>query len=206
MDIIVIDGDSLKIMMTDAEARRYGIDTDGYLSGEGMRERLGRVLSDPCVPREIVGFCDGFGLWVELYPSGTGCEIFVRRAAYENIFEGGETDMDKNEERSLIPRVASIGCRRRALTYSFGSLGDAICACRAMGDLADAWESALYVDASRRFYLYLKQDAEGNEKSPPPSFLSEFGELESTEKSLMLLSERGRLIFPSLAIQNLKNL
>lgn len=211
MELLIIGEGKLKIMLNKWDMKLYGLNESDFQSqGKNTREIINRIIEDSPKSLGLETFDTESYLKVMLYPcKDGGCEMFVTRLKKNNFdFEEGYTVAEQNEEKALIQKVnlKPVPQKRHALTYSFKNLEDTIKACKELTSRGVSWESALYLDTRHRYYLYLKQASDEKEKSPPPSFLSEFGELESTDKAMLTLSERGRAIFSSGAIQNLSQL
>lgn len=209
MELIVINENKLKITLTRDEMSELGLDENEFhLSLTDTRKILDRILhSSP----EIGGFTrheTGEKLLLQLYPERNGgCELYVTRLCIDDESEkgGGQVSL---EEKPLLPQKAlqlSVG-RRPLLCYSFLEIGDVMRACRALERKKTDAECSLFMGDDSKLYLFLSYERQENEKSSPSSVLSEFGELENAERSMLLMMERGRKIISGNVIEKLSSL
>ena len=89
------------------------------------------------------------------------------------------------------------------ICYGFYAISDVIDACRALKSRNVQSESTLYMSEEEKFYLFLYKTGADNEKNSPSSVLSEFGELENAERSILLMMERGKKISQKNAIDEI---
>ena len=133
MRMIMISPSQLKVMMDAEDMRRYEIDCDDCLEPRTRRSALRRILRRA---KEETGFSsDGVRVLVRMFPSKDGgCEMFVTR-------------LGRADENAVADGMRA---------YSFGSLSELICACRALKTGEDADKSFAYRDETREaWYLVI---------------------------------------------------
>ncbi len=113
----------------------------------------------------------------------------------------------KDDKGAVAPKAQlKLSAREFVTVYSFEGLDALSFACREFERLGFSKESSLYKSTSGRYFLFIRDGAQENKKSPSSSFLSEFGELESTENVRILLGERGKCICRSNAVKTISEI
>lgn len=210
MELIVINENKLKIMMNKADMERFELDeNEFYLSITDSRKILNRILSDCPIRTGFEKISPSDKILIQLYPEkGGGCELFVTKIELESELyaEGDEIFMPSNNDERLFLTgnvTKKSETRKNSFTYSFIDLENTILACKELQNKRFCGKSSLYKHANGRFYLILGIPKGENEKSSPISFLSEFGELENTERASLSLSEYGICIIEQNAVEQL---
>ena len=213
MELIVISENKLKIMMSRDDMERVGLDeNEFYLSVTNTRKILERILHNCPIKTGFESILPDEKLLMQLYPEKDGgCELFVTKIEFENDSaesEDGSFMAKFSEERYLLPRpkAKEVDEGEVTLTYRFENIDFVICACKELSKRGFSHPSVLKRDENGKYYLFITQVPDENEKSPPTSFLSEFGELERTERASLYLSEYGSCIIKSNAIEQLADL
>ena len=212
MELIIINENKIKITLSDEEMKKYGVCTEEVgLSFPNARYALRAILLDADVEEDFYSDCDKNRIFIQLYPSiDGGCEMFVTKMdliSSNNYWE--ENVMPAYKEQSLAPqrpsRKPSV-IKRTTLTYRFDRLDWLISACRELTARGFSGESALYRDKEGRYYLLLSGSADADRKFSASSFLSEFAELENTDRTYLYICENGHCICPENAIGILSDL
>lgn len=199
MEFILISEDKLKVVLSKNDLAEFDMKADelDYSKTETKRvfwDIIGRAARS-------VGFnCDGSRILVQLYTCRDGgCEMFISRlCSYEEGFGVEETDMHCKKLRKNRE-----GLLRRGV-YGFETLEWLITVCRRLCEIGYSGNSSAYVGDDRRFYLIL-DGLNSLEYSPLDeySFLCEYGDTENTEALTNFLSEHGKEICPSRAVETL---
>lgn len=140
MELILIDDNKLKIMLSADDMKLYDItcetiDYDDCFSRRAFRD----ILSEA---RERTGFDAGKNkVYVQVYPSKAGgCEMFVTKLTPGT---DGEYDCDTGAKKQT-----------RKCIYRFDALGDMMKVCREMKNCGYERCSAAYADGGNgRYYL-----------------------------------------------------
>ena len=213
MELIVISENKLKIMMSRDDMIKVGLDeNEFYLSVTNTRKILERILHNCPIKTGFESILPDEKLLMQLYPEKSGgCELFVTKIEFENDRAESEDEsfMAKlSEERFLLPKPRAKETEEHevTLTYRFEKLDFVILACKELLKRGFFHQSALKKDENGKYYLFMTQQRNENEKSSPTSFLSEFGELEKTEHASLYLSEYGSCIIKNNAIEQLADL
>ena len=207
MELIVINENKLKITLTENEMKEYGLDENEFhLSLAHTRSILNKILHNS---PNITGFertNDNEKLLLQLYPEKNGgCELYVTRLCLDD-------ECDETEDISMPTEKSSQGNKKALpssnnrislICYGFYAIADVIDACRALKSRNVEYESTLYMSEEEKFYLFLYKTGAEDEKNSPSSVLSEFGELENAERSILLMMERGKKISQKNAIVEL---
>lgn len=208
MELIIINKNKIKIMLSDEDMKKYGIFCgDSLQSFPKARVALKSILSDVHAETDFNADSENERLFIQLYPSAEGgCEMFVSK-----------TDLlyneDSQEDASLMHSFKDQGVaqakpikrpstpKRATLTYCFERFEWMLTACRELYRRNFSGESSLFRDKEGRYYLLLCPAASEGQKCAPSSFLSEFGELESTEHARFYINENGSCICQENAVE-----
>ena len=172
MEIIPIDGSSVKICLSEPDMKKLNVSCDemSYKS-TSSRRALWQVLD---AVRSETGFDAASGhIEVRAIMSGDGgCELFVKRTTEPN---GGEDVAYARENyRMTAEKVEHV----ETTPYLFDSVEALALACRKLSAKNYAGESAAYFDeAAGKYYLILRgaQAATSSRLLHRLTFLSEFG-------------------------------
>ena len=201
MELIIINENKLKIMLSSEDMEKYGLCADNIgTSFPQARKALKSILSDVRIETGFDTDSENDRIFIQLYPSlEGGCEMFVTKIdlIYPNKFEEENLIMPAYKEQSIIPlkpaRKPSV-IKKTTLTYCFEKFEWVSCACRELKRRNFSGESALYRDKEGRYYLLVSPTLTDEQKNAPSSFLSEFGELENTEHARLYINENGKCI------------
>ena len=211
MELILINKNTLKIMLDEGDMKKYHIGSESDCA-EGETRRAIRSLLE-CAKDKIGFDTDGEEIFVQLYTSKQGgCELFVTKC------DGSRASRGELSRGVTSRGVTSQGAPSRALieaperkttqlAYSFDSLASLIKVCSILDGTNFSGESSAYNDGEGRFYLlissplssvYMRLDA--------LTFIVEFGRRVPPDVLLNYLSERGKPICESNAVETLGKL
>ncbi len=216
MDLIRINDNKLKIMLTPSDMECYALnaDTMDYTQTE-TRRAFRSILNEA---RNRTGFdVSGDKIYIQFYPSrGGGCEMFVTK--YDLVCAvGNPADRPPAALRgrvTLRQQARDEACceteRNRSVAYSFESMEHLLCACRHLLNHAFAGGSAAYRGEEGRYYLLLSE-------RPGPgrcmlsdrattAFLSEYGTEQDAELVRLYIQEHARPICEEHAVRRLGEL
>ena len=179
MELILINDDKLKIMLSREDMQKYNIDGDADYSKLSTRCAIKDLLSEA---KQMVGFStDGESYLVQLFTSRTGgCEIFVTKG-----------------EGEVQPAIAVPEPQRRTYmsVYSFDSLAPLLAVCRRLSNMPQSPEGRVYRDIYGIYYLCLAHtDLSPYTRLSPFTFILEYGKRESSEKFDGYISEYGSFV------------
>ncbi len=190
MELILIDENKLKIMLSDTDMTDYSLDVDSldYENTE-TRDIFWSILDRA---RAETGFDAQRGrVLIQLYPSRRGgCEMYVTRL---------NMDIERRKKDT------SVSGGKRECGYRFDNLDDICAVCRRLAGLGYEDESdAFYHDG--RYYLFIREPEE-NAYIPlsDHSFIREYGKNVGVKHARMSLCERGAHIFPEKAVEALSS-
>ena len=146
MELIVIDEDRMKIMISAEELASYNIDASTFDPGDEQTKRILYDIVDRA--RRSAGLDGaGAGMFVQVFASSDGgCEMYV--TGYSHLYDedGGAEDM---EERKSTP------ARKRRPVYRFSCVADLLRACRALAARGYCEVSDAYITERGEVYLVL---------------------------------------------------
>ncbi len=202
MEFILISESKLKVILSKNDLAEFDVKAEELDYSKTATKRMfwdiiGRA-------GRSVGFnCDGARVLIQLYTCRDGgCEMFISRICpTAEEYSDGETSLHyktmykKNEE--LL----------RKGVYGFDTLEWLITVCRRLFEIGYSGNSSAYIGDDRRFYLIL-DGLNSFEYSPLDeySFICEYGETENTEAATDFLSEHGKEICESRAVEILSAL
>ena len=204
MELIIINENKLKISMTKEDMALYGLDENEFhCSKANTREILSKILKNSKKKTGFEKISSEERLLLQLYSDKSGgCELFVTKLPINYGVEIDKANKD-NLPVSLLPKGDCINTAKKlALTYSFKTLDDLICACKNVQRQKLNINSQLFFSSSEeKYYLFLHYALCDNEKSSPSSYLSEYGELENSENSFLFMHEYGTCVCENSAIE-----
>lgn len=208
MELIIINENKLKIMLTKSDMEFYGLNEDEfYCSITDTKKILKKILHNSNQKTGFETLLPEDKILMQLYPEkGGGCELFVTKLfidSDEDIFMSRD-----NEEKYLLPKASSntVQLKKSILGYKFDSLKNVLLACAELKKRNFEIQSSLYRDSCGKYHLFIKSSSDQIEKSSPSQFLSEFGELENSDSSLLELSEYGKCILKENAVGTLSEI
>lgn len=214
MELIVINPNKLKIMLSAPDMVRYELETTHMDCADPHTRAAFRHIFDDA--RNEIGFdTEGERLLVQLYASKEGgCEIFVTKLGIPSEDEGrgdGERALLRRicgeEEDMTVNRaeqgLATPGVRRVAV--AFQALEELLAACRRLVEKGYRGQSDVYIaetDGGSLWYLLLDIPESPLCRLPLPfAFLTEYGEDAPARRREAYLSEYGRLLCPERGVE-----
>lgn len=172
MEFLLIGQSKIKIVMSEAELKKYKLDKEcGDLESPISRRAFWRVLE---AAREEVGFDPaGDKVLIQFYPTkSSGCEIFITKLGL--LSESSAELVSRSERVSMLSKRESF--------YVFESISELISASKAvkrsLGEFLPAAD--VYLAPSGRYFLRVEEYGRGGEHSEFPS-IAEFGSLVSAD-------------------------
>ena len=198
MELIRIGENKIKIMLSASDMSAYDLPSESFdYCDEAVREAFRAVLKD-AGKKTGLDFSGG-RLSIQLYPSKSGgCEMFVtknsdgtRGARYKPISEGvpDPPDAHPNAEKDEIWEGAEV--------FGFDSMHRLLSACHALLCAGFCGKSAAFLDERKRCFLLL------NPAGRLRPITAEYGKSESTDAVRLYISEHGREICHSDAVETL---
>lgn len=200
MELILINADKMKIVLTKNDMEQYGIHIDFQLftlgrAGSVIREAFSDVLDEV---KYETGF-DALGAHsiIQVYPARDGgCELYITkfdRGGDDTVNEAARTEKRESCARAKKTMVHSV--------FAFDSPIDLIDACTMLASTYNGCGSRLY-RSDDRYYLMLEHESPA---AAPPIFtrLCDFG-YEVTDRYLeAYLEEHGSCLIESSVIEKL---
>ncbi|MBQ6788833.1 MAG: hypothetical protein IJO81_01450 [Clostridia bacterium] len=186
MELIKISPTKLKIMLSQADVKKYDLAvSDGKaISGNGA---LRTILADV---KEKCGFdAVGARVFVQYYEGiDGGCEMFITKLAGEGAPRGGGAEENGRSEMNNAQPKKRYAERYDSgyIVYSFSALGDLLATCRCLDVSGYSGDSRAYVIKDKcRYYLVLDRET---------YFAAENNGVKCTSAYFYVLTEHGRLI------------
>jgi negative regulator of genetic competence, sporulation and motility len=204
MELIIINENKLKILMSAKEMKSYGLDENEFhLSISDTRKILSKILHNSPTKTGFESLSPDEKILLQLYPEKKGgCELYVTRLSLDEKHTDKEKQIMSADENSLLPVfIGSEPSEKKPLIcYSFEGLKNITLSCKALKKYDCSEESSVYVDDDNRYYLMIKSQPSVSQKSTLSSVLSEFGEIINAEQTMLRMSEYGRCICTNNAI------
>ena len=202
MELIVINENKLKIVMSKGDMCSYGLDeNEFYCSVTNSREILKKILHNAPIETGFENIFAEEKILIQLYPDKNGgCELYVTKIPL-NEMEGDSFMLEENESQYLLPKPIA---KAPLISYKFENLEYAINAAREIHRCSYKGSSSFYKDIERKYVLFVSNQSKDSLRII--DFLSEFGEQVNSENTYMLLSERGQCIFKEKAIEELSKI
>lgn len=207
MELIRINEQKLKIMLTAADMSAYDFDPNTIGDGGARTGHAFRLLLAD-IRRQVPFETDDRQLTVQFFPSRTGgCELFIssiparasadrKKAAGTGTHTGGALTVRTGRQSPAL--------FRRDGAYRFENLDRLLRACRRLRDVGYAGDSAAYRDDSGRYYILLATMSASPFTAPGEfACLSEYGEIEDPARLRIWFREHGSVICPSGAVATL---
>lgn len=228
MELIVISDSKLKIMLTAPDMIRYDLEGSCKDCTDDKTRAAFRHIFDDA--RREIGFdTEGERLFVQMYASREGgCEIFVTKLGAEPLLWEDEIPLPAPSsadgelspgEKALLERISARDeavdtAKESSASPSFALLLDStealLGACRALLGRRYRGVSRAYVEETGRgdrWYLLLTPAGGRRGGLPRPYDLAtEFGVETDAEETALYLSEHGRCVCPSEAVETLGRL
>ena len=216
MELIMISSSKLKIMLSADDMQKYSLDADIDYADSKTRKAFQAILEEA---KQKTGFdTESEKIFIQLYPSRKGgCEVYITKIDEDTDNDYAELSIKlgydakptkKYTEKSAVTTTTSKrqGARERKRAYSFSSLENMIAVCHRLMFLRWKGQSSAY-SGNGRFYIILKD--KGNFDCScidRLSFITEYGDFESYDKIIKILSEYTVCLCPSGAVEKLGDL
>ena len=209
MEIIMISDNKLKVMLCKEDLSHFELKPEQLdYSNTETKRMFWDVLNRA---KHQTGFdTDGQRVLVQLYPSKEGgCEMFVTKIGLLHSDDCSKDKSNSNEKKySELNNLKKSS--NTAFSYSafrFENTEEMLEVCRRLASIGYIGESSAYFCENGKKYLFLS-DVDFSEFAPPDefSFISEYGELESSKKLIYYLSEHGKAICEHDAVSTLSKL
>jgi len=163
MDLIKINDNKLKIMLSATDMHSFALDADHMdYTNSKTREAFRHILEEA---RDRTGFdAKGHQIYVQLYPSrGGGCEMFVTKLGVvcalgeESSPPSKETSQQKATAALPRPKPGPQADRHHTVAFMFDAMEHLLCVCRRLrgrefGGLSEAWHGE-----EGKYYLLLSE-------------------------------------------------
>lgn len=216
MELIMISSSKLKIMLSADDMAKYALDADIDYSDKKTRRIFKVILNEAY---EKTGFnAESEKLFIQLYPSKKGgCEVYITK-----IDDCNESDSTPPSSKLSTAKPASVISERSTgiisspkrrvtkehrIAYSFRSSADMLAVCRRL--LAANWcgQSSAFSDENKRFYIILKERSSSEtNRLDHFAFIGEYGNFEDHNFITKYLSEHGKCLCNSKAVEKLGKL
>lgn len=214
MDLIRIDDNKMKIMLTPVDMQCYELDADAMdADSRETRRAFRHILDDVRVRTGFDALSDK--LYVQLYPSREGgCEMFVTRLSCA-AGESAKRPSAGVGSTSLVPQNqeqrAPSGDRNRTVAFVFEALEHLLLACRRLRALSFPGDSGAWRGEEGRYYLILSEGVERSSRLPSLdrralSFIHEYGTQQNAETVRLYIREHGCPICEKNAVMRLAEL
>ncbi len=215
MDLIRINDNKVKIMLTPSDMQCYDLNTDTLdYTDEGTRRALRTIFHEV---RDRMGFdTEGTQIYVQLYPSREGgCEMFVTKTGPSGALgDKKESSSPTVRGNSSFTRTqtdpASESKRERAFAFAFENIEHLLTICHRLNQSGYGGDSAAFRSEDGRYYLLLSD--RGCRSSSPwishatLAFIHEYGRQESVDAVRLYIHEHGRIICEKNAVPQLAKL
>ena len=208
MEIIMISDSKLKVMLCKEDLSHFELKPEQLdYSNTETKRMFWDVLNRA---KHQTGFdTDGQRVLVQLYPSKEGgCEMFVTKIGV--LHSDDIKTKTHSNEKDNVEVVSTKKNKKPTLSYSafrFDTLEAMLEVCRRLASIGYIGESSAYFCENGNKYLLLS-DVDFSEFAPPDefSFISEYGDFESSKKLQYYLLEHSRSICEQDAVSILSKL
>lgn len=208
MELILINENKLKIMMSENDMRKFGLDENEFnLSISNTRAILSKILNEANLHTGFENLTPDDKILIQLYPeTHGGCELYITKIAIcDASYDEEEIFMPQGDERYLLPRSTknTTEYKKVPLTYSFTKFDYVIAACKELIKQNFSGESSLYHLDEGKYLLFIAEEESINTAT---NCLSEFGQHENTENSYLRSLERGTCIIHQHAVEKISTM
>ncbi len=201
MELIRINDQKLKIMLTASDMDRLELSTDAFSEDSRSLPKTVRKLLDE-IKKKTDFEADDTCISVQYFPSkGGGCEMFISRLSNSGC---SGSEMRKSEKtRALEPKrdPPHFHCE---CAYRFQTLQALLSACQRLNAVGYIESSDAYRDPQNRYYLYLTGSSPSPFSAPAEwNFLSEYGTPENAVFFRLYIGEYGHTICTNTAVPRL---
>lgn len=210
MELILINENKLKIMMSATDMKTYGLDENEFhCSMINTRRILEKILHNAPICTGFENMSTDDKILMQLYPEKNGgCELYVTKISLDE--KGGANYMPReNEEKYLLPKaiLKKQNTKTALVSYRFERLEHAINAAKELFIRNFSGESAFYRNEDGKYFLFVNnKQSQTDDEGINIEFLSEFGETTNAENTYLLLLEHGKCITKDRAIELLSEI
>lgn len=192
MELIVIDEDRMKIMLSREELSSYNIDAVNIDTEDESTKRILYDIIDRA--KRTAGFEGEYGrMFVRVFASSDGgCEMYVTK--YSQLYDDEESIMEEHSHDSN----ARYSKRRKRYVYKLTSAMELVRGCRALMARGYSQPSDAYISESGDAYFLVLSEGECD-----VSVMLEFSEPESFPGVLLYLCEHARMLCERDAVSRL---
>ena len=210
MELIVINENKLKIMMSPHDMKTYGLDeNEFYCSIINTREILDKILHSSPINTGFENISPLDKILMQLYPDKNGgCELYVTKITLDEKEEDNFMHYE-NEEKYLLPKSTTKKEVSKIPTtaYRFDKFENVMSVAKELTRRNYIGASSFYMNFDSQYILFVNEiNNDCKYTGEGIDFISEFGEPVNAENSRMLLLERGQCIFKDKAIEQLSKL
>lgn len=195
-ELIVINENKLKVMLSDEEMIKYDIDRLGDGAVQGTRRAFRNMIDEI---KNRTGFdADSTKLCIQLYPCHSGgCELYLTRlCGTDSVYENASPDDTKFDYSELATTDFD---RIRGDVYGFENLAELISVCRAFDIRFPARTATAYIDDSGGTMLVFENKLSEKERS----LIEEFGQSQRGEAVRKYIPEHCLRLFDGNAVSAL---
>lgn len=205
MELIRINDQKLKIMLTPSDMTQYELNAECIGEDSEQTHRAFRLLLDDV--RKQIGFdFDDRRISVQYFPSREGgCEMFV--SSILPRFSGEKKPARTPGALTLRNGSKPAGSFQRDGAYRFETLDFLLRVCRRLHSIGFSGESEAYRDDMNRYYLLLRTRSASPFSAPEElGFVVEYGTVENPSMLRLYFREHGKQICPHGAVEQLASL
>lgn len=189
MELIRVSHSKLKVMLTPDDVERLHLDPETS-ENEDLHSAFRTLLREI---KEDCGFDpDGKELSIQYFPSREGgCEMFISHLS--------EAEEETQAADGPPQKIAGF---HKEYAFRFAEMEALLMACKRLFSMGYIGDSQAYIDEKSNCFLFLGV-LSGHPFEMPEElrFLSEYGRQESVSDAKLYLSEYGKSICPSSAVQ-----
>ena len=204
MDLIKINDNKLKIMLSATDMSSLALDADHMdYTNSKTREAFRHILEEA---RDRTGFdAKGNQIYVQLYPSrGGGCEMFVTKLGVVCTLEESNSpasqDLSHKKPPAPLPRpkTGERTDRNRTIAFVFDEMEHLLCVCRRLRRRDFPGASEAWLGEEGKYYLLLtERQTTGHSllfDTSLLSFLGEYGHQKNADMIRLYIREHARPI------------
>ena len=204
MDLIKINDNKLKIMLSATDMSSLALDADHMdYTNSKTREAFRHILEEA---RDRTGFdAKGNQIYVQLYPSrGGGCEMFVTKLGVVCTLEESNSpasqDLSHKKPPTPLPRpkTGERTDRNRTIAFVFDEMEHLLCVCRRLRRRDFPGASEAWLGEEGKYYLLLtERQTTGHSllfDTSLLSFLGEYGHQKNADMIRLYIREHARPI------------
>ncbi|MBE6546873.1 MAG: adaptor protein MecA [Ruminococcaceae bacterium] len=203
MELILVNESKLKVMLTEEDLEDFALKAEELDYSNTETKRLfWDILSRA---KHSVGFnTDGMRVLVQLFPSRAGgCEMYITKLGI-GCTEQRESGDSEQPQLHYKPSHRTDAGTVGPGAFGFDRMGRMLTVCHRLRSIGYGGKSAAYLGDDRRYYLFLEGlDTTGYLPLDEYSFITEYGTRENLEALRRFLSEHGKPICQTGAVEQL---